>query len=62
LGEEFAATEPLRVAPATASNHLAALHGLEAVASIASGRNRVYSISSIEFVANLQKKLDEKRT
>ncbi|MGM9471344.1 ArsR/SmtB family transcription factor [Pseudarthrobacter sp. YS3] len=51
----------LRVAPATASNHLAALHGLGTVTSIARGRHRIYSISSTEFVANLQQKLDKNK-
>jgi hypothetical protein len=53
----------LQTAPATALNHLAAFRGLGTVTSVASGRNRIYSISSTEFMANLQKKkLDENRT
>ncbi|WP_427170191.1 ArsR/SmtB family transcription factor [Arthrobacter sp. 92] len=49
----------LQVGAGTASNHLAALHGFGTVTFIASGRNRIYSISSQEFVASLLKKIDE---
>ncbi|WP_428985800.1 ArsR/SmtB family transcription factor [Sinomonas terricola] len=41
-----AIAEILQISPATASNHLAALHALGLVSSTASGRNRIHSVQA----------------